>query len=199
MPTDIVKLDLFDSGSFKHWQKKPWLNPVNVSSSEMTILFDVVTSSMLCQIHSWTYIKTIPLLGNFGKLSRNASSRKMQQVRKLLFLNLTYNTGRYLAQYKYAKVSGNLMYAMTCIRLDIAYDVGRLSRHTISPSKEHWDAVNRVFKYLKKTMDYGLEYSRDPSVLKGYVDASWITDQEYYQSLWHWLHATKKQNGYETC
>ncbi|GKD88362.1 hypothetical protein Tco_1363869 [Tanacetum coccineum] len=74
----------------------------------------------------------------------------------------------------------------------------RLSRHTSSPSKKHWDAVNRVFKYLKKTMDYGLEYNRDPSVLEGYADASWITDQEDYQSLWYWLHATKKSNGYKT-
>ncbi|GKA73940.1 zinc finger, CCHC-type containing protein, partial [Tanacetum coccineum] len=49
---------------------------------------------------------------------------------------------------------------------DIAYAVGRLSRHTSSPGKEHWYAVNRVFKYLKKTMDYGLEYSKDPSVLE---------------------------------
>ncbi|GKD33893.1 hypothetical protein Tco_1249402 [Tanacetum coccineum] len=182
MSTDIVKLDLFDAGSFNCWQKKPWLNPVNFSSSEMTISFDVATSSMLCQIHSWTYIKTIPLLGNFGKLSRYASSWKTQQVRNLLFLNLTYNTGRYLAQNKYTKVIGNLMYAMTCTRPDIAYDVGRLSRPTSSPDKKHCDAVNRVFKYLKKTMDYGLEYSGDPSVLEGYTDASWITDQEDYVS-----------------
>ncbi|GKD57279.1 hypothetical protein Tco_1290666 [Tanacetum coccineum] len=187
MSTDIVKLDLFDGGSFKHWQKKPWLNPVNFLSLEMTISFDVATSSMLCRIHSWTYIKIIPVLGNFGKLSRNASSGKTQQVRNLLFLNLTYNTGRYLAQNKYAKVIGNLMYAMTCTRPDIAYAVGRLSRHTNSLGKEHLDAVNRVFKYLKKTMDYGLEYSKDPSVLECYTDASWINDQEDYASTSGWI------------
>nr|GEV10396.1 retrovirus-related Pol polyprotein from transposon TNT 1-94 [Tanacetum cinerariifolium] len=56
----------------------------------------------------------------------------------------------------------------------------RLSRHTNSLGKEHWDAVNRVFKYLNKTMDYGLEYNGDPSVLEGYTDASYITDQEDY-------------------
>ncbi|GJT58784.1 F-box domain containing protein [Tanacetum coccineum] len=59
----------------------------------------------------------------------------------------------------------------------------RLSRHTSSPGKEHWDVVNRVFRYLKKTMDYGLEYSGDPSVLEGYTDASWITDQEDYGGI----------------
>ncbi|GJY89907.1 zinc finger, CCHC-type containing protein, partial [Tanacetum coccineum] len=72
-------------------------------------------------------------------------------------------------------------------RPDIAYVVGRLSRHTSNHGKEHWDAVNRVFKYLKKTMDYGLEYSGDSSVLEGYTDASWITDQEDYVSTSGWI------------
>nr|GEY90881.1 zinc finger, CCHC-type [Tanacetum cinerariifolium] len=63
----------------------------------------------------------------------------------------------------------------------------RLSRHISSPGKEHWDAVNRVFKYLKQTMDYGLEYNGDPSVLEGYTDASWITDQEDYASTSGWI------------
>ncbi|GKA71561.1 hypothetical protein Tco_0777700 [Tanacetum coccineum] len=117
MSTDIVKLDLFDGESFKRWQKKPWLNPVNFSSSEMTISFDVATSPMLCRIHSWTY----------------------------------------LAQNKYAKVIGNLMYAMTCTRPDIAYAVR------------------------------SLEYSRESLVLEGYTDASWITDQEDYASTSKWI------------
>ncbi|GKA04074.1 hypothetical protein Tco_0676855 [Tanacetum coccineum] len=54
-------------------------------------------------------------------------------------------------------------------------------------SKEHWDVVNRVFKYLKKTMEYGLEYNGDPSVLEGYTNASWITDQEDYASTSGWI------------
>ncbi|GJW11885.1 zinc finger, CCHC-type containing protein [Tanacetum coccineum] len=76
---------------------------------------------------------------------------------------------------------------MTCTRPDIAYAVGRLGRHISSPGKEHWDAVNRVFKYLKQTMDYGLEYNGDPSVLEGYTDASRITNQEDYASTSGWI------------
>ncbi|GJR12583.1 zinc finger, CCHC-type containing protein [Tanacetum coccineum] len=63
-------------------------------------------------------------------------------LRKENSSKLTYNTGRILAQNKYAKVIGSLMYAMTCTRPDIAYAIRRLSRHTSSPGKEHWDAVN---------------------------------------------------------
>ncbi|GKA14691.1 hypothetical protein Tco_0694337 [Tanacetum coccineum] len=76
---------------------------------------------------------------------------------------------------------------MTCTRPDIAYVVGRLSSHISSHGKEHWDAVNRAFKYLKQTMDYGLEYRGDQSVLEGYTDASWITNQEDYASMNEWI------------
>ncbi|GJT03941.1 hypothetical protein Tco_0838403 [Tanacetum coccineum] len=72
---------------------------------------------------------------------------------------LTYNACRILAQNNYAKIIGSLMYAM---------------------------AFNRLDPYAK-TMDYGLEYRGDPSVLVSYTDASWITDQENYASTSRWL------------
>nr|GEX85498.1 zinc finger, CCHC-type [Tanacetum cinerariifolium] len=49
----------------------------------------------------------------------------------------------------------------------------RLSRFTSNPSRQHWQAITRVFKYLKGTMNYGLPYVGHPSVLEGYSDASW--------------------------
>ena len=67
------------------------------------------------------------------------------------------------------------MYAITSTRPNIAYAVGRLSRYTSNSSTQHWRAIQRVFKYLKGTMDYGLCYLGYPSVLEGYFDASWIT------------------------
>ena len=64
------------------------------------------------------------------------------------------------------------MYLMKCIRLDITYAVGRLSRYTQSPNKDHWTIVHRVLKYLRGTINYGLCYSEFPSVLKGFSDAN---------------------------
>ncbi|GKB11710.1 zinc finger, CCHC-type containing protein, partial [Tanacetum coccineum] len=34
-------------------------------------------------------------------------------------------------------------------RPDIAYAIGRLSRFTSYPSRQHWHSITRVFKYLK--------------------------------------------------
>ncbi|PWA92773.1 zinc finger, CCHC-type [Artemisia annua] len=97
------------------------------------------------------------------------------------------NTGKAVSQLEYSKVIGCLMYAMTCTRPDIAFAVGKLSRYTSNPSAHHWKAVQRVLKYLKKTMDYSLSYTGYPSVLEGYTDASWISNTEDNSSTSGWV------------
>nr|GEU54217.1 hypothetical protein [Tanacetum cinerariifolium] len=97
-------------------------------------------------------------------------------------IKLMPNIGRAVDQLEYSRAIGCLMYAMTSTRLDIAYVVDKLSRYTSNLSTHLWHAVMMVFKYLKKTMDYGLSYVGFPSVLEGYSDASWITNSEYHTS-----------------
>ncbi|GKE89990.1 zinc finger, CCHC-type containing protein [Tanacetum coccineum] len=46
--------------------------------------------------------------------------------------------------------------------------VGKLSKYTSNPGTQHWQAIQRVLKYLKKTMDYKLAYIGYPLVLEGY-------------------------------
>nr|GEV35381.1 zinc finger, CCHC-type [Tanacetum cinerariifolium] len=61
---------------------------------------------------------------------------------------------------------------------DIAFAVGKLSRYTSNPRTQNWQAIQRVLKYLKKTMNYRLVYSGYPSVLEGYTNASCISNTE---------------------
>ena len=65
---------------------------------------------------------------------------------------------------------------MNCTRPDIVYSVGRLARYTSNPGRDHWDALVRVLKYLKYTVEYGLHYMRYLPVLEGFSDANWITN-----------------------
>jgi hypothetical protein len=58
----------------------------------------------------------------------------------------------------YASEVGSLMYAMVYTRLNIAHEVGVLSRYISKLGKEHWTTVKRVFKYLRGTTNYGLCY-----------------------------------------
>ncbi|GJZ56779.1 hypothetical protein Tco_0612273 [Tanacetum coccineum] len=97
------------------------------------------------------------------------------------------NTSKPVDQLEYSRAIGCLMYAMTSTRPDIAYVVGRLSRFTSNPSRQHWHAITRVFKYLKGTMNYGLSYVGYPSVLEAYSDASWINHVEDSSSTSGWV------------
>ncbi|GJU62811.1 zinc finger, CCHC-type containing protein [Tanacetum coccineum] len=97
------------------------------------------------------------------------------------------NNGQAVSQLKYSRVIGCLMYAMTCTRPDIAFSMGKLSRYTSNPGTQHWQVIQRVLKYLKKTMDYRLIYTCYPSVLKGYTDASWNKNTEYNSSTSGWV------------
>ncbi|GJW56817.1 hypothetical protein Tco_0103548 [Tanacetum coccineum] len=97
------------------------------------------------------------------------------------------NNGQVVSQLEYSRVIGCLMYAMTCTRPDIAFVVGKLSRYTSNPGTQHWQAIQRVLKYLKKTIDYRLTYTGYPSVLEGYTDASWISNTEDNSSTSGWV------------
>jgi len=75
---------------------------------------------------------------------------------------------------------------MSFLRPNIAYVVGRLSRYTQCPNQEHWDALVRLMRYLRGSMDYAIEYSGFPIVLEWYNDVNWISDSN----------ETKSTNGY---
>jgi hypothetical protein len=45
-----------------------------------------------------------------------------------------------------------------------------------NPGDNHWHALERVLRYLKGTMSFGIHYSRHPVVLEGYSDTNWISD-----------------------
>jgi hypothetical protein len=54
----------------------------------------------------------------------------------------------------------------------------KLSRFGSNPGDDHWRAFERVMRYLKGTMSYGIHYTGHPKVLEGYCDANWISDAD---------------------
>ena len=75
-------------------------------------------------------------------------------------------------QTQYAQIIGSLLHLMNFSGPDIAYAIGRLSRYTCHPNQDHWDALARLMRYLRGTMDYSIEYSGFLVVLEGYNDAN---------------------------
>lgn len=71
----------------------------------------------------------------------------------------------------YHEAVGSLMYAALGTRPDIAYAVQTVSRFSSKPGIDHWEAVKRIFRYLKGTRELWLAYGGDEKDLLGYADA----------------------------
>jgi hypothetical protein len=68
------------------------------------------------------------------------------------------------------------MYLASATRPDISYVVCKLSRFVSIPGDDHWQALERVMRYLKGTMSFGIHCTRNPKVIEGYSDANWISN-----------------------
>jgi hypothetical protein len=52
--------------------------------------------------------------------------------------------------------------------------VGLVARFQSAPKETHVQAIKRIFKYLKGTLDFGLWYSRSKDfTLTTYTDVDW--------------------------
>jgi len=81
-------------------------------------------------------------------------------------------------QLRYSQIIGSLMYLASATRPDISFAVSKLSRFVSNPGDTHWNALERVLRYLKGTMSYNIHFSGYPRVLEGYCDANWISDAD---------------------
>lgn len=82
----------------------------------------------------------------------------------------------------YQSALGFLMFAMVGTRPDIAYAVSKLSRFMANPGQQHISAVKRVFRYIKATTTYGLEFDGNSSILEAWTDAEHARDTHDSQS-----------------
>jgi hypothetical protein len=63
-------------------------------------------------------------------------------------------------------------------RPDISFVVSKLSWFVSNLGDDHWQALERVVRYLKGVVSYGIHYTGYLRVLEGYCDASWISDAD---------------------
>uniref|UniRef100_A0AAV1UHT8 Polyprotein n=1 Tax=Peronospora matthiolae TaxID=2874970 RepID=A0AAV1UHT8_9STRA len=72
---------------------------------------------------------------------------------------------------------------MVGTRPDLAAAVGVLSQFAADPCPTHWQALKRVFRYVKGTRTHGIEYQATSiDKLQGYSDADWAGDVESRRS-----------------
>ncbi|CAA7062104.1 unnamed protein product [Microthlaspi erraticum] len=82
----------------------------------------------------------------------------------------------------YKQIIGSLMY-ITTTRPDLQFSVSLLSRYMARPTQLHLQAVKRVLRYLRGTMDFGIWYKREGNGnLLVYIDSDFAGDVESRKS-----------------
>jgi hypothetical protein len=96
----------------------------------------------------------------------------------------------YLFHILYSNVVGNLMYAKICTRPDLAHVVSVVSRFMHYPSREHWNAVKWILRYLKGTSHFGLMFDNNSvkeidvmGFVEGFVDSDFVGDLDKRRSI----------------
>lgn len=100
-----------------------------------------------------------------------------------LDVNLNDGEKTELTTAPYREAVGSLLYLSKGTRPDISFSVSMVSRYMEKPTKLHWNAVKRIMKYLKGTVDYGLHFKKQKTLsLCGYSDADFAGDIETRKS-----------------
>lgn len=78
-------------------------------------------------------------------------------------------------KYPYREAVGSLIFLSTVSRPDICFAVNQVSRFINNPNEKHWQAVKRILRYLKGTIDFVITYEKTNSVFKlvGYTDSDY--------------------------
>ena len=76
-----------------------------------------------------------------------------------------------VSQIEYAKIIGSIIFLMNYTQVDMVYVVSRLSRYTHNPSSEHWNALHRLIRFLRGTINWCLHFIKFSASLESFCDA----------------------------
>ncbi|KAJ5677664.1 Reverse transcriptase RNA-dependent DNA polymerase [Penicillium maclennaniae] len=81
----------------------------------------------------------------------------------------------------YQEQVSSLVWVVVSTRPDISWAVCKLAKYSHNPSSLHFQAIKRVYRYLKGSKSLCLHFSHYPAVglaLFAYVDASWASPHD---------------------
>ena len=78
----------------------------------------------------------------------------------------------------YLEALGALQYLSIATRPDITYTVSILARFSRNPGIPHWNALKRVYAYLKSTRDFWLSFGGNKEQIFGYSDADGMSHED---------------------
>jgi histone deacetylase 1/2 len=92
---------------------------------------------------------------------------------------LSRDTGASLGpddSFRYRSIVGGLQY-LTLTRPDISFAVNKVCQFLSQPTEVHWEAVKRILRYVKGTLNTGLKFRKSSSMgISIFTDADWAGD-----------------------
>lgn len=117
-------------------------------------------------------------LAEFGMSDCKTVKTPSVQGQKLTAHTITENN-TLVGKVPYQEAVGSLLYLTQSTRPDIVHAVNTVSRFNNNHCDEHWQAVKRIFRYLKGTANVRLRYTKTKDfTLQAYSDADWGGDLE---------------------
>jgi len=92
-----------------------------------------------------------PLVAHF-KLSFDSCPKIEEEIEKM-------------SDVLYSSAVGSLMYAVVCIRPDLSFVVSAMSFFMHNPSKDHWDAVKWILRYMRGSLNKYLVFDKSKSII----------------------------------
>lgn len=123
------------------------------------------------------------ILNKYNKASNNPKALPLPIGTKLV-KNLELSSKDFIEQFQ--KEIGSLIYITIYTRPDLIYSINYLARFMSNPSIEHYTYLNKVWSYLNKTRNLGLDLTIKQSKslinLVGYSDSDWGGDLDSRKS-----------------
>jgi hypothetical protein len=98
--------------------------------------------------------------------------------------------GKAIDQREYMSMIDSLLY-LTVTRPNIQFTVCLCAHFQASPRSSYWTTIQRIFRYLKYTLEFGIWYSTSSSLdFVGFFDADFVgcgIDQKSTSSIYHFL------------
>ena len=120
---------------------------------------DQILAEKIIQLSQKSYI--IDMLAKFEMTKCSDKDTPMEsKVRLFKSMCPTTLQGRLeMEKIPYREAVGSLLWIANGTRPDVAYAVSQVARYMSNPGMEHCNAVKRILRYLKGTMDLKLTYN----------------------------------------
>ena len=80
-----------------------------------------------------------------------------------------------------------MIYAIFGIRPDLAYAISVVSQYASRPNNSYWQAIKRIFLYIKGTLYLELTFKGLLKSFAKYIDANWVEDLDTRRSTFRFL------------